>query len=376
MSTTSSALTNIYTNKPNAIAVNRIQYDIEQIRNDSRTLDIENIHFHFNNDDKITTTYYQLLIGPDDTPYQGGFYIFKAMYPDNYPFKPMTMKSITQGEGIRKHPNLYVCGKCCFSFLGTWSGPPWTACNNARSVAFSMRSVMTKYPLENEPGHEDVKAKKSMHIEYARLIEYFNLKYAVCNIMENLDKQPKSYFKKPIINYFKQNYHKYELQLQSLISYFGKSCKAIKSPVYGFTAKYDIKYVSSWLNKLKQKYIVEPVSFDCPIFTNVHSSETNKVPKVSNGPNGPNGPNEEVIVNTNADSAPLITENTSVKDTKPVKKIYKRQAPDKLASSFKVGHIELSLNDNCKYIVRECYRTSKMEAEGSRCYKRWFKYKD
>ena len=46
-----------------------------------------------------------------------------GQFPDNYPYYPMTMKIGTQGGGIRKHPNLYTGGKCCFSFLGIWQGP-------------------------------------------------------------------------------------------------------------------------------------------------------------------------------------------------------------------------------------------------------------
>ena len=81
----------------------------------------------------ISTHYYQLLMGLKNSPYECGFYVFKGQFPDNYPFKPMTMKSLTQGGNVRKHPNFYVCGKCCFSFLGTWSGPPWTPCQNSKS---------------------------------------------------------------------------------------------------------------------------------------------------------------------------------------------------------------------------------------------------
>ena len=171
-------------------------------------------------DNEVSTIYHKLLIGPDDTPYQKGFYLFEGQFPDNYPFKPMTMRTITQGSddgnktGIRKHPNLYVCGKCCFSFLGTWAGPPWTACNNAKSVAISMRSVMTKFPLENEPGYEREERNKvngifknqDLHDEYAGLISWFNIKHAVCGVIHKIDEVPYKYFKTEILEEFKKNY--------------------------------------------------------------------------------------------------------------------------------------------------------------------------
>ena len=80
-----------------------------------------------------------MLIGPEDSPYVGGFYTFDAQFPTNYPYFPMTAKTRTQGGSLhlKASLNLYVNGKCCFSFLGTWSGPPWTACQNPETVAVS-----------------------------------------------------------------------------------------------------------------------------------------------------------------------------------------------------------------------------------------------
>lgn len=242
---------NIYTNSPNSIAVTRIQFDIRQINEAAEVLDKENIYFKFYEGDTVDTTYHQLLIGPADSPYHGGFYLFKAQFPDIYPFQPMTMKSLTQGGDVRKHPNLYKCGKCCFSFLGTWSGPPWTACNNSRSVAFSMRSVMTKYPLENEPGYENIKSKQEYHNTYAQLVGYFNLKYGVCNIIEKIDSEPYSYFKSEILKYFIENIDLYYSQLDKYKNLEGKKEKC---GVYGFTIVYDVNDLIQRFDKLKTKY--------------------------------------------------------------------------------------------------------------------------
>ena len=186
-----------YKNNPNNIAINRINHDILKLSSEEskKISDSEHIYFKFYNDDdqtKFDTVYYQLIIGPENTPYEGGFYFFKAQFPDQYPFFPMKMKTLTQGANVRKHPNLYKCGKCCFSFLGTWSGPPWTACQNPNSVAFSMRSVLTELPLKNEPGWEKNASGQSLskfnyyQETYAELIKYFNLKYGICSILEEL----------------------------------------------------------------------------------------------------------------------------------------------------------------------------------------------
>jgi ubiquitin-protein ligase len=109
-----------YNNNLTNIARNRINFDMKMIENSATELDKEGIYFSFKKD-VIDSVYYKLIVGPADTPYEGGFYFFSCKYPDQYPFHPMRVITQTQGGNVRKHPNLYVCGKCCFSFLGTIS---------------------------------------------------------------------------------------------------------------------------------------------------------------------------------------------------------------------------------------------------------------
>ena len=191
-----------------------------------------------------------LIVGPDDTPYSGGFYFFKAQFPDQYPFLPMKMKTMTQGENIRKHPNLYTSGKCCFSFLGTWPGPPWTACQNPYTVGMSMRSVLTKNPIVNEPGWEKINDGRTKM--YEELVSYFNLRWAVVNIMENINTPLYSDFKKDIEENFIKNYPKYLKQLESI---YHHNNKTIKSPVYSFTIELKLDYVWMKLTELYNKLV-------------------------------------------------------------------------------------------------------------------------
>ena len=66
------------------------------------------------------------MIGPENTPYQYGFYLFDIKVPSEYPFKPPIVKFYTQNNKTRFNPNLYINGKVCLSILNTWSGPQWT----------------------------------------------------------------------------------------------------------------------------------------------------------------------------------------------------------------------------------------------------------
>ena len=74
-----------------------------------------------------------LVIGPPDTPYAYGLYLFDITFPNNYPLKPPSVKFCTNDGRVRMNPNLYIDGKVCLSILGTWQGPSWTAACTLRT---------------------------------------------------------------------------------------------------------------------------------------------------------------------------------------------------------------------------------------------------
>ena len=132
----------------------------------------------------------------------------------------MTMKTRTQGGSIRKHPNLYVNGKCCFSFLGTWSGPPWTACQNPETVAISMKSVLTNNPIVNEPGWEKKDDERTKL--YETMVRYFNIRYAVINVLRTIDGSPFKVFKEDMQKNFVKFYSHYLKEVKVFQKYMVK----------------------------------------------------------------------------------------------------------------------------------------------------------
>lgn len=244
------SLKSLFTGNIHKRGKSRILYDIKNIESNKDNLNNqEGLYFKFNIGSADFSSKYKMLIeGPDDTPYMGGMYLFNAQFPDQYPYRPMKMTSMTQGGGIRKHPNLYVCGKCCFSFLGTWNGPPWTACQNPTTVGISMRSVLTKNPIVNEPGWE--KRNDANTKLYENLISYFNIRYAVIEILENF---PANYldFKQEIIQIFIKNYSKYKMEINKFI-HLNK--KVVKSPVYNFEVSINCDSLRMSLDKLYFKF--------------------------------------------------------------------------------------------------------------------------
>ena len=106
------------------------------------------------------TIAFAVITGPFDTPYEGGFFLFKFNFPNDYPNTPPKVKLLTTGGGrVRFNPNLYSNGKVCLSLLGTWSGRAgemWSAeTSNLLQVLISIQGlVLVQDPYFNEPGYE------------------------------------------------------------------------------------------------------------------------------------------------------------------------------------------------------------------------------
>jgi len=96
-----------------------------------------------------------LIIGPFDTPYEGGFFLFDVQIPAEYPYQPPVVTMLTTGGGrVRFNPNLYANGTVCLSILGTWNGPSWSPAQWIGSVLLSIQSLLCENPYFNEPGYE------------------------------------------------------------------------------------------------------------------------------------------------------------------------------------------------------------------------------
>jgi len=123
---------------------------------------------------------YSMIIGPPDTIYADGFYLFEWSFPYNYPFSPPILKFLTSDGITRFHPNLYRNGKVCLSLLNTWKGEQWTSCQTIRSILITLITLFHNKPLLNEPGfmetHYDFKP-------YNTLIKYANYKSAIFGIV-------------------------------------------------------------------------------------------------------------------------------------------------------------------------------------------------
>lgn len=76
-----------------------------------------------------------LIMGPDRTPYEGGFFKAKLSFPVEYPSMPPTMTFVSE----MWHPNVYEDGKVCISILHP---PGEDAMNSQESALERWRPVL------------------------------------------------------------------------------------------------------------------------------------------------------------------------------------------------------------------------------------------
>ncbi len=172
--------------KPTKFCVQRIKKDITEIFSAPPPFifvvpDQENI-----------TKIHALVIGPADTPYEGGFFYFFIRCPPDYPIKAPRVRLLTTGAGsVRFNPNLYKSGKVCLSILGTWHGPGWSASQSISSVLISIQSLLSERPYHNEPGFEQERRPGDSK-RYNECILHETMRVAVCMMLDGIKNCPET----------------------------------------------------------------------------------------------------------------------------------------------------------------------------------------
>jgi len=192
----------------------RIANDLKLLSKDP--LDSEEIYYLY--DDNDITQGYALIIGPEDTPYEGGFYFFKIKFPENYPIYPPQVDFLSTYNDIRFNPNLYTNGKVCLSIINTWTGPSWTPCNTLTSVLVSIKGlVLINDPLLNEPGYSNGSNKKTID-DYTDYIIYQNLLVGVLHFVDNLPIPISITYRDQFKNIVLDKFNKYSLNYIKIIN--------------------------------------------------------------------------------------------------------------------------------------------------------------
>ena len=145
-----------------------------------------------------------LISGTEDTPYEHGLYLFDIKLDPNYPNSPPKMTIKTTGGGLlRFNPNLYDSGYVCLSIINTWGGDPEEMWNPSYStlmqVFLSIQAlVMNNDVIQKEPGYEHMETASPENQDYAGIVKYGNISYAMIEML----RQPPEDFKEIVVKHF------------------------------------------------------------------------------------------------------------------------------------------------------------------------------
>jgi ubiquitin-protein ligase len=299
-----------------------------------------------------------LIIGTEKTPYEYGYYFFDIEFPDMFPLKPPTVKSMTQDPSgkWRKNPNLYICGKVCLSMINTWSGPGWVPTNTILTVLVAIQAlVMHEQPLKNEPGYET--ANKTTLNAYNNYCFHENYRVGVNYMLTNTVSGFEIF--KPVIEYlFLQNYPKIKEQLEDWKQKMegqSISCAYNMNLKCNFTAS--LTKSAELYKSLHTKYEFAPLSDNGSSSNSISTKEIKEIKEIvsesilltddmiiypSNTPIFV--PQQQVFV-----PASIVSDDMGGSSSQSEEK-GKRKAPSKPAKCYDVGYEKVSENDSSDVI--------------------------
>lgn len=236
-------------NKPQIVTketIKRLVKDVKDIMNNP----LHDNGIYYIHSDKDMMEGKALIIGPPNTPYEGGYYLFKFVFPFDYPHKPPKVIYYTNDGVTRFNPNLYKSGKVCLSVLNTWKGPQWTGCQSISSVLLCLCSaVLNDQPLLNEPG---VLKDNPDYQNYTDIITYKNYEVAICDMIQRKDIQegfPELY--DIMVQHFYENY---QAILGRIDAHLEKASnnedKILTTKIYGMKTKISYSCVRRHIEKL------------------------------------------------------------------------------------------------------------------------------
>ena len=146
------------------MALKRLPKEVSEIQKDTPV----NCSAGPNNNDLFN--WEATIIGPTETPYEGGIFKLKILFPADYPFKP---PKITFETPIY-HPNINANGGICLDILKD----QWSPALNITKVLLSICSLLDE-PNPDDPLVPDIaQLFKSNKAEFTRLAREHTIKHA------------------------------------------------------------------------------------------------------------------------------------------------------------------------------------------------------
>lgn len=110
------------------------------------------------------------IVGPEDSPYEGGLFRADVVFPADYPFKPPKLRFETRIY----HPNISRTGDICLDILKN----KWSPALTISKVLLSICSLLTDPNPDDPLVREAAIMYKDFPIEYASKAREWTKRYA------------------------------------------------------------------------------------------------------------------------------------------------------------------------------------------------------
>ncbi|XP_037289645.2 ubiquitin-conjugating enzyme E2 Z [Rhipicephalus microplus] len=137
--------------------------------------------------EKGDATYvHAIIVGPDNTPCQGGLFHFVLKFPLNYPDCPPQVRFMTTDGGrVRFNRKLYSSGLVSLSIPGTFHGPSWNPEMTLKTMVVSIQSLLIEQPLADEHARgRELETWLEKKISCNAKLRSQTLRVAICDALE------------------------------------------------------------------------------------------------------------------------------------------------------------------------------------------------
>jgi ubiquitin-conjugating enzyme E2 D/E len=110
------------------------------------------------------------ILGPINTPFEGGLFIVDIVFPTGYPFKPAKYTMLTK----MFHPNISSDGEICMSILDR----DWKPLLLIGKVLLAISSILDTPNMENPINHEAAQCFRENREKYNSIVRQYTSDYA------------------------------------------------------------------------------------------------------------------------------------------------------------------------------------------------------
>ncbi|KAH7976879.1 ubiquitin-conjugating enzyme E2 Z [Rhipicephalus sanguineus] len=194
--------------EPSSQCLRRLEDDLLDLFNDPLTgVYIEPV---------AVSQFHVVVVGPSDTPYEGGFCHFLIQCPKDYPMCPPRVRLMNTDDGnVSFNPNLYKSGRVCLDILESSDTSAWSPALTISNVIVPIQSLLTEKTHFNHWGSEE---RPDECESYSRVVQHETIRVAVCDAIDaclNGSSLCPGYLQQVMLQQLIAYYEKYEKVVES-----------------------------------------------------------------------------------------------------------------------------------------------------------------